>query len=153
MNDPLATALVSVRSSYDGRRGTVSRARTHEVARASALSFDSKEPLPTSIEVFLAAIAADLLGTFGRLARHRRLIIDEAEAVLSATLADPLVYLGVVGSAGVPRLSSLVVRAHIGTPSPPASVREAWDDALQRSPLLNTLRPSVELAVHLNFTD
>lgn len=153
MNDPLSTALVSVRSSYDGPRGTVTRARTHEIARASGWSFDSKEPFPTSIEVFLAAVAADILGTFGRLSRHRRLIIDEAEAVLTATLADPLVYLAVVGAEGTPRLSHLIVRAHVGTPSSPALVRLAWTDALQRAPLLNTLRPTVALEVHLDFTD
>ena len=59
MNDPLSTALVSVRSTYRGKDGTVTLARAHEVAHGSALSFDSQHPLPTSLELLLAALAAD----------------------------------------------------------------------------------------------
>jgi hypothetical protein len=153
MNDPLSTALVSVRSTYRGKDGTVTLARTHEVARASALSFDSKEPRPTSIELLLAAVAADVLGTFGRLASQRRLLLDETEAVLKATLADPLAYLGVVGAPGATRLAALHFKAHVGTPASRTGVRAAWDEALTRSPLLNTLRPTVDLTLELAFTD
>lgn len=153
MNDPLSTALVSVRSTYRGKDGTVTLARTHEVARGSAPSFDSKHPLPTSIELLLAALAADLLGTFGRLTAQRRLLLDNTEAVLKATLADPLAYLGVVGAPGIPRLTAIHFKAHVGTPAPQADVRSAWQDAVQRSPLVNTLRPNTNLTLELAFTD
>lgn len=153
MDDPLSTALVSVRSTYRGKGGTVTLARSHEVARASGLSFDSKEPLPTSIELMLAAVAADVFGIFGRLAGQRRLTLDDTEAVLKATLADPLAYLGVVGAPGTTRLISLHFRAHVGTPAPHVEVSAAWDEALRRSPLLNTLRPAVKLTLELTFTD
>ena len=153
MNDPLSTALVSVRSTYRGKDGTVTLARAHEVAHGSALSFDSKHPLPTSLELLLAALAADVLGTFGRVADQRRLILDNTEAVVKATLADPLAYLGVVGAPGIPRLTDIHLKAHVGTPAPHADVRDAWDDAVQRSPLVNTLRPSLYLTLELDFTD
>jgi hypothetical protein len=153
MHDPPATALVSVRSTYRSKEGTVTLARTHEVARAAGLSFDSKEPLPTSIEVFLAAVAADLLGAFARLAHQRRLPLDETEAVLKATLADPLAYLGVVGAQGTPRLSALHVKTHVGTPAPQDQVRATWEEAARRSPLLNTLAPTLTLSLELAFTD
>jgi hypothetical protein len=153
MDDTLATALVSVRSTYRGKDGTVTLARAHEVARAAGVSFDSKEPLPTSLELFLAAVAADVLGAFGRLANHRRLPLDETEAVLKATLADPLAYLDVVGAPGTPRLVALHLKVHVGTPAPHADVRAAWDDALHKSPLLNTLRPATSLTLDLAFTD
>lgn len=153
MDDPLATALVSVRSTYRGKDGTVTVARTHEVARAAGVSFDSKESLPTSLELFLAAVAADVLGAFGRLARQRRLPLDEAEAVLKATLADPLAVLGVVGAPGTPRMAALHFKLHLGTPAPQHAVRAAWEEAVRRSPLLNTLHPSLKLTLDLAFTD
>jgi hypothetical protein len=153
MNDPLATALVSVRSTYRGKQGTITRARSREVAQATGLSFDSKEPLPTCIELFLAAVAADVLGGFGRLAAQRRLILDDTEAVLRATLADPLAYLGVVGSTGTPRITTLEIKVHVDTPGPQHAVREAWEEAVQRSPLLNTLRPAATITLDLAFTE
>lgn len=152
MDDPLATALVSVRSTYRGKDGTVTLARAHEVARASGLSFDSKEPHPTSVELFLAAIAADVLGAFGRLAHQRRLPLDNAEAVLKTTLAAPLAYLGVVGASGTPRLTAVTLKVHVATPAPPSAVRAAWEEALRRAPLLNTLRPTLTLTIDLAFT-
>ena len=153
MDDPPSTALVSVRSTYRGKEGTVTVARAHEVARASGVSFDSKEPLPTSLELFLAAVAADVLGAFGRLAIQRRLPLDEAEAVLKATLADPLAFLGVFGAPGIPRVAALHLKLHLGTPAPRHAVHAAWDEAVRRSPLLNTLRPSLDLTLDLAFTD
>ncbi len=152
MNDSLSRALVSARVTVRDRRSVTLFARTHEVTVGPVLSFDAREPRLTGIEHLLAAVAADVVGGFCRLADRRRLVVDEIEAVLKGEIADPLVHLGVVGVEGAPRLARLEVRVFAGSSEPDSRLRPLWEEMLHRAPVINTLRPSVELDLHFQIT-
>jgi len=94
----------------------------------------------TGAELLLGALAADVIGLFFQLAKRQRVVVDEVEATVKAELADPLVYLGVVGAEGEPRYESFSLRAYAGSAAPESRLQEIWAEALRRAPLFNTLR-------------
>jgi uncharacterized OsmC-like protein len=152
MNDSLCRALVSARVTVRDRQSITLFARSHEVTVGPVLSFDAHEPRLTGMEHLLAAVAADVVGGFRRLADRRRLVVDEIEAVLKGEIADPLVHLGVVGEEGEPRLARLEVRVFAGTSEPDSRLRPVWEEMLRRAPVINTLRPGVELDLQIQIT-
>lgn len=151
-DSPHQRALVSVRASVRGSESVTLFVRSHHVTVGAPLSFDVAEPMPTAVEHLLAAVAADVLGGFRRLAGTRRLAVDAVEATLQAVIADPLVYLGVVGEEGTPRLSSLTLRAYIDTGEPHERLAEVWKENLRRAPIVNTLRPGVAMEIGFQIT-
>jgi hypothetical protein len=94
------------------------------------------------VEQFIAAISADVLGGFARMAKQMRLRIDQLEATVDAQVADALVYLGVVGESGSPRLASLRLKAWIDSGETAERISTAWEEALRRAPLVQTLSGS-----------
>jgi hypothetical protein len=145
MPDPPTTALVSARATaHDDGRVTF-YTRSHRAEVGVPMSFDIEEPRLTAVEQFVAAIGADVLGGLARLGRRERLRLDEIEASIEAVIADPLVFLGVVGESGRPRVTRVAVRTYVGTGEPVERVQRIWDEALRRAPLVNTLRPVVDL--------
>jgi hypothetical protein len=145
MPDPPTTALVSARATaHDGGNVTF-YTRSHRVEVGVPMSFDIEEPRLTAVEQFLAAVGAEVVGGFARLGRRERLRLDEIEASMEAVIADPLVCLGVVGESGRPRVARVTVRTYVGTSEPVERVQGVWDEALRRAPLVNTLRPVVEM--------
>lgn len=111
------------------------------------LSFDPECPWPTAVEHLLGAVGADLVNGLKLAARRRRLRFDQVEALVDCRLDNPLSYLEVVGEEGHPGVRHLAARVFLSTLDPQDQVQQAWDEALRRSPLLNTLRPAVELDV------
>lgn len=109
------------------------------------LSFDQEEKGITSLEYVLGAIGADLIGCFQRLARKKRLSVDAIEAVVHATLKNPLTYLSVVGESGDPGMQTVGVRVYVTTAETADVVDCIWKEALALSPLANTFRDLVTL--------
>jgi len=92
------------------------------------------------------------VGLFARIAAERRLAIDDIEAKLSAELSAPLSLLGVIGSSGEPRYESIRLRAYVGGSADPARLHEAWDEALRRAPLFNTIRRATTVEAQIQIT-
>lgn len=152
MNDSLDRALVSVRITAESGGSVILYARKEKAVIGRGWSFDIAEPRLSGAEMFLGALASDVVGLFARLAAERRLGVDEIEAKLSAELAAPLALLGVVGSAGEPHYTAIRLRAYVGGSADPARLREAWDEALRRAPLYNTLRRATTVEAQMQVT-
>jgi hypothetical protein len=128
------------------RRGRATAyVRTHQFDVGAPVQFDEQYDQVTALEYVLAALGADLVKGFQAAADRRRLTVDEVEAVVSGRLDNPLVHLGVVGEEGHPGLEAVSVRVFVGTDEDEARVREAWDEALGRSPLARTFASAVRL--------
>ena len=107
---------VRVRATAAG--GTTAYARSHAFEVGAALPFDVEGSRITALEYLLGALGGDLVGGFRIVARQRRLVIDEIEATVDATLDNPLTHLGVVGEEGHPGLERVAIRVHIATLEP-----------------------------------
>ena len=132
--------------------GTTAYARSHAFEVGAALPFDVEGSRVTALEYLLGALGGDLIGGFRTLARQRRLAIDEIEATVDATLDNPLTHLGVVGEEGHPGLERVAIRVHVATLEPEDAVREVWDEAMRRSPLVRTLGGAVQIEVVMTVT-
>ncbi|HQZ29713.1 MAG: OsmC family protein [Verrucomicrobiales bacterium] len=152
MDDLLQRALVNVRVTAELSGGVTIYARTHQLGIGKGWSFDIAEGQITGAETMLGVLASDILGIFVRLARERRLPVDEVEARLTAQLAAPLALLGVVGASGEPYYERVQMRAYVGSGVSPDRIREVWDEALKRAPFYNTLRRGTEVEIIMQIS-
>jgi hypothetical protein len=140
----------TVRVSAASAKSTV-YARAHRFAIGLPLSFDRDYPETTALEHVLGAVGADLACGLERLARLRRLEVDNVEVVVHGELQNPLVHLGVVGETGSPEIRKLTVKAYLGSFEPEDALAGLWQDVLARSPLIATFRKSVELEIGMQI--
>jgi len=124
-------------------------ARRHSFVVGRPLDFDADAEAVSAVEYLLGALAADVLNGFRAEAKRRRLHLDRAEATVEGRLDNPLTHLKVVGESGHPGLSSAVVKVYASSLDPEDALEAAWADSLERSPLVRTLRPTVDLTLDL----
>src|SRR5690349_12830232 len=134
----------TVRISGQGRGSASVFARTHQMVVGPPLSFDPAEPQMTALEVLLGALGAELVNGFRLEAQRQRLSVDQVEGLVEGELEAPLVALGVVGSTGRPRLKRAAVKVYVSSSEPPERLRAVWDALVDRSPVVCTLRPTVQ---------
>ena len=113
------------------------------------VEFDSDAAEPSALECALAALGAEIVGGLKDVARRRRLVLDDVEAVVKAKLDAPLVYLDVVGERGRPRLSTVSVRVYVSSPEAADVIERAFHDAMTLLPLVGTLRSATDLTTEL----
>ena len=147
MTDNLDEARAAVRASSVADGSVVVFARKHRAVLGRGWSFDVEEPHLTGAEILLGALAADVLGPFRLLARQQRLVIDEVEASAEVILAHSLAQLGVIGATGEPHYRRINLRVFIGTSAAVDAVQAAWEEALRRAPLFQTLRHATALDI------
>jgi len=152
MPDPQSSwALVSVRiKSNEAARSTVF-ARRHHFTVGKPITFDREDPDISAMEYLAGAVAGDVVGTFRKVARERRIVIDDIEAVAQGQLNNALTFIGVIGEEGDPSLKTLHLKVYVSTGAPEAAVRAAWSAALARSPLHTTLKKSINLQTELQI--
>lgn len=141
----------TVRVSTGGSETASVYARAHKFQVGLPLSFDRDYPEVTALEHVLGALGADLACGLQRTARLRRREIHDVEVVVQAELENPLVHLGVVGESGTPRIRKLSLKTYVGSFEAEAPLAELWQDVLARSPLIATLRGSVELEISMQI--
>jgi hypothetical protein len=134
-----------VRVAAERRDVATAFVRTHRIEIGPALSFDPHEPRATALEHVLAALGADVATGLLRLARRHGVELHGVEATARAWSANPLAYLRVVGEDGSPGLSRVRIRVYATTQAAEESVRALWEETLESSPLVSTLRPCVEM--------
>jgi uncharacterized OsmC-like protein len=134
-----------VRATGGGR--ATAYVRRHQFDVGVAVQFDDEYDRVTALEYALAALGADLVTGVQRLARRRRVRVDDIEALVGGRLNNPLTYLGVVGEEGHPGLETVVVRVYLSTDEDEARLAEIWAEALRTSPLARTLQAAVRLDV------
>ena len=123
--------------------------RKHRLEAGQPLHFDEKYEHTTALEYLLAAIGADLVGGLRVIAGRRRVQVNDVEAVVSGKLNNPLTYLGVVGEEGHPGLEQVDVTVFVSSAEPEERMRHAWEEMLRRSPIVHTLKSTVNL--HLDM--
>jgi hypothetical protein len=139
MNEPDAR-LRAHRGGEPAVRLYVTSATLKGLGRAS---WNAAAEHPSALDYLLAAVATDLVsGLFEEAGRE----LQDVELRLEAFLENPLVVARVVGEEGSPRVArirgSLYVHASEG-------IRDAWQRARQRSPVLASLAPETRIDIEL----
>ncbi|HMQ52608.1 MAG TPA: OsmC family protein [Anaerolineae bacterium] len=115
-----------------------------------AASFEEKDAFPSAVEYLLGALAASLASGLATEAARDGLELDDVELTTRGTLDNVLAILGL--EEGDPSVSTIEVKCFASTLDDEAKVRAAWERAVQRSPLVATLRKAVELKLKLAIT-
>ena len=111
------------------------------------LDFAPAEGPPTALQLFLGAVAADVLQGYRAAAARRRVPLHDAEIVVTCRLENPLVYLGVVGETGRPAIAALDGTLYVNADADAAALAALWSETLARAPLVATLEPALALSL------
>lgn len=125
--------------------------RQHSFVVGKPVDFDGEAATVSAVEHLLGALGADVLNGFRNEAARRRIRLDRAEATVEGRLDNPLTHLRVVGESGHPGLVEASVKVYASSPDADATIRAAWADSIERSPLVCTLRSTVSLKVDLRL--
>lgn len=126
-------------------------ARQHSFKVGDAVSFDSEYNSISSLEYVLGAVGSELITNLKRLARKKKIEIDAVEVVINGKLSNPFVYLQVIGETGSPEIETLNLKVYISTLESKSNIDSLWQEVLKISPLINTLRHSVQFKYDLKL--
>jgi len=126
--------------------------RNQSLTLKEVVSFDSKAPLPSSLELFITALASSYLLTLQKEAKKAKLSLGEMEAQLTCTLQNPLELLGVIGYEEEAEISAITGKLYLYTESDPLKLQSLCQKALEKSliyRLLDQNRVSVSIEPHI----
>jgi uncharacterized OsmC-like protein len=126
--------------------------RRHQFTVGHPIDFDERAPAVTALEYALGAVGAEIVGGLRAFARRRRIELDEVEAVVNGEIENPLGYLEVVGETGRPRIAGVHVKVYVASSEDEDTVRRLLHEALERLPLVCTLREAMRLDIDLTMT-
>ena len=141
------TWQLRVRSTERGRATAYTRNQQFEVGKP--VQFDAEYGQLTSLEYVLGAIGADVVNGLVDAARAKRLVVDSVEALVTGELNNPLTHLGVVGEDGHPGVEKVQVKVYVTSDETHEQVAEAWNEVLERSPLVHTFRSALDLELKI----
>ncbi|HUS13955.1 MAG TPA: OsmC family protein [Chloroflexia bacterium] len=134
-----------------GPQESIVYSRNQAFAVGAPASFRPADAHPSAVEYLLGALGADLTGGFRGHAAREGVAVDALELVLSGRLANPLVYLGVVGETGSPGIAQIRGVLYVSADADEPMLRALWQTTLARSPLYHTLQPGVALEFELRL--
>ena len=147
------TAFIwTVRVRTEAKRTVTVHARNHVFPVGDPLTFRPTDEHPSALELMLGAFAADITATFRALAASRRIPLDALEFSASCCLDNPLVHVGVIGEEGHPGIQRIEGTLYVAAPASELELESLWNETLVRSPLYNTLRGAVDIALRLQAT-
>jgi|RhiMethySRZTD1v2_1073278.scaffolds.fasta_scaffold306567_2 OsmC-like protein len=131
-----------------GEQATVF-ARQHQFRVGAPVNFDRTDGAVSALEYVLGALGSDLVNGLQILARKRRVVIEQLEAVVVGELNNPLTYLGVIGETGHPGMEQVCIRVYLASPEQETTIQRLWQEMLERSPLVHTFQAAIKLELSL----
>lgn len=135
-----------------GRDRSTVFVRKHQFSVGAPLHFDEQYGDITCLEYVLGALGAELVNGLRALADRRRVEIDAAEAVVHGELNDALAHIGVVGQTGHPGIERVEVRVFVSSLEDEDVVRKVWEELLDKSPLVRTLKGAIKLELTIKIS-
>jgi uncharacterized OsmC-like protein len=125
--------------------------RSQQFEVGAPVQFDERYDHITALEYVLGALGADITNGLHSIARKRRMPFDAIEATVSGQLNNALTYLDVVGEKGHPGIESISIKVYVSSNEPEEEVRRAWEEALEKSPLVRTLQSALSFDLSLRM--
>lgn len=139
----------SVRVCAGDTRGAQAYARATSFDCGPALIFDASDLRSSALEQLLGALGSDLALGIKAAFQRARLEVDSVELLVEARLENALVYLGVVGEQGEPRIEQIALRVFVETLEDETDISPVFEAALARSPIYCTLARACQIKTRL----
>lgn len=118
--------------------------RNHTFTAGQPADFSTKVDAPSAIDYLLASLAADLTVGYKAQASKRNVIIDHDELTLKGNLENVLYHLE-IEETGSPKVRKIQGTYYVSSPADEDLLEELWSNTLQRSPMYQTLKDTVEI--------
>ncbi|MGI8587104.1 MAG: OsmC family protein [Chloroflexia bacterium] len=125
--------------------------RNHTFIVGPPAGFRQTDAHPSAVEYLLGALGAELTNGFQAQAARAGITVDALELSLSGHLGNALVALGVVGEIGDPGFSRIAGTLYVSADADDTRLPAVWRTTLEQSPICNTLKSAVTLAVELRI--
>lgn len=112
-----------------------------------AASFEEKDAHPCALEYLFGALAGSLTTGFASECARDNLEVDDIELSLSGSLNNILAHMGL--EEGDPSVRTIELKCFASTFDDEEKVKAAWQRTVNRSPLVATLKKTVELQLKL----
>lgn len=112
-----------------------------------AASFEEKDAYPSALEYLFGALAGSLTTGFASGCARENLEVDDIELTLTGTLHNVLAHMGLED--GDPAIERIECKCFASTFDDEEKVRRVWQQTVDRSPIVATLKKSVELQLKL----
>ncbi|WP_100398814.1 OsmC family protein [Bacillus sp. FJAT-44742] len=112
------------------------------------VSFDSEYEQISSLEYFGGSVLSSIILTLLEQSKKEGSIIEEIEGVLNLSLENPLTLLGVRGYEDEPCINKITVTVYLYVELKDSNFFDFCTKALNRSPVYNTLKRSMDLEVN-----
>ncbi|WP_240762639.1 sulfurtransferase TusA family protein [Paenibacillus thalictri] len=124
--------------------------RNHTFLAGQPADFSASVDAPSSVDYLLGALGSCLTVGFKLNASRKGVIVDAAELSLRGKLHNVLFHMQLedTGSAGFSEISGTF---YVSSPAEEDQLQEIWRLTLERSPIYQTLRGQVEIAIQLSI--
>lgn len=112
-------------------------------------SFEEKDQNPSAVEYLLGALSASLAAGFATEASRDGLTVDDVEITARGHVENVLAILGI--EAGEPAFSNIEIKAFVSTIGDESAIRAAWDRAVRRNPIANTLSRAADVSLRMSI--
>lgn len=124
-------------------------ARNHSFVVGQPVSFEEKDANLCALEYLFGALAGSLTTAFATECAKENLEVDDIELSLTGTLHNVLVHMGL--EEGDPGVAAIEMKCFASSFDDEDRVRSVWQQTVDRSPLVATLKKSVDLQIKLNI--
>ncbi|WNF37401.1 OsmC family protein [Bacillaceae bacterium IKA-2] len=122
--------------------------RNHTLISGQPAEFSPKVDAPSAIDYLLTSLGSCLVVGFKAHASKQKIIIDEMEFTLKAKLENILYHMQLEDH-GSPKVDHITGVFYVTSPNEEDELQKIWQTTLERSPIYQTLQPSV--AIKLTF--
>lgn len=126
-----------------------SRNQTITVGPPVDFGFGGGDAPLSAVEHLLGSLGACLLMGYRMHASRRNITVDQIELAVRGGLGNPLVALGLEDQ-GYPGLARVSATLYVSAEADEQALRSVWEETLRRSPVLATIRASVECDLKLS---
>lgn len=124
--------------------------RNHTFIAGQPADFSDKVDAPSAIDYFLGALASDLTVGFKAQASRRNMEIDQMELTLKAGLENVLYHLELENE-GSPKIKRIEGKFYVSAPHSDEDLQNLWKSTLDRSPVYQTLKQSIEIDIPMTI--
>lgn len=124
--------------------------RNHTFIVGQPADFSPKVHAPSAIDYLLGSLASCLAVGFKAQASKRNIEIDHLEVSLKAGLENVLFHMELEDE-GSPKLEQIKGTFYVSSPSDEEALKKLWMNTLERSPIYQSLKPSVTIDIQFSI--